>query len=58
LHLTLAFHRAELGALFLTVLIGTVVASDGRSNWYRGTQLVVVYVAIALMFYFVPEVAN
>jgi Ca2+:H+ antiporter len=56
--LTLAFHRAELGALFLTVLIGTVVASDGRSNWYRGTQLVVVYVAIALMFYFVPEVAN
>jgi Ca2+:H+ antiporter len=56
--LTLAFHRAELGALFLTVLIGTVVASDGRSNWYRGTQLIVVYVAIALMFYFVPQVSN
>ncbi|HEV2671403.1 MAG TPA: calcium/proton exchanger [Gemmatimonadales bacterium] len=56
--LTLAFHRAELGALFLTVLIGTVVASDGRSNWYRGTQLLVVYVAIALMFYFVPEVSR
>ncbi|HWC74273.1 MAG TPA: calcium/proton exchanger, partial [Gemmatimonadales bacterium] len=34
--LTLAFHRAELGALFLTVLIGTVVASDGRANWYKG----------------------
>jgi len=55
--LSLAFHRAELGALFLTVLIGTVVSGDGRSNWYKGTQLVVVYIGIALMFYFVPDVA-
>jgi Ca2+:H+ antiporter len=56
--LTLAFHRAEVGALFLTVLIGTVVAGDGRSNWYKGVQLIVVYVAIAMMFYFVPEVTR
>jgi len=56
--LTLAFHRAELGALLLTVLIGTVVASDGRSNWYRGVQLVVVYIAIALLSYFIPEVSR
>jgi Ca2+:H+ antiporter len=55
--LTLAFHRAELGALFLTVLIGIVISSDGRANWYRGTQLIVVYAAIALMFYFVPELS-
>lgn len=56
--LTLAFHRAELGALLLTVLIGAVVSGDGRSNWYKGTQLIVVYAAIALMFYFVPEVSR
>jgi Ca2+:H+ antiporter len=56
--LTLAFHRAELGALLLTVLIGTVVASDGRSNWYKGVQLVVVYLAIALLSYFIPEVTR
>ena len=56
--LTLAFHRAEVGALFLTVLIGIVVSGDGRANWYRGTQLIVVYGAIALMFYFVPEVSR
>ena len=56
--LTLVFHRAELGALFLTVLIGIVVSSDGRGNWYKGTQLLVVYAAIALMFYFVPEVSR
>ena len=56
--LKLAFHRAELGALFLTVLIGAVVSGDGRGNWFKGTQLIVVYVAMALMFYFVPEVSR
>lgn len=56
--LSLAFHRAELGALFLTVLIGTVVSGDGHGNWYKGVQLIVVYAAIALMFYFVPEVSQ
>jgi Ca2+:H+ antiporter len=56
--LSLAFHRAELGALFLTVLIGAVVSGDGRGNWYKGTQLIVVYAAIALMFYFVPDVGK
>jgi Ca2+:H+ antiporter len=56
--LTLVFHRAELGALFLTVLIGIVVSGDGRANWYKGMQLIVVYAAIAMMFYFVPEVSR
>ena len=54
----LAFSRAELGALFLAVLIGAVVAGDGRSNWYKGVQLIVVYVGIALMFYFVPAASS
>jgi Ca2+:H+ antiporter len=53
--LQLAFGRGELGALLLGVLIGTVI-SDGRGNWYRGVQLIVVYAAIAIMFYFVPDV--
>jgi len=56
--LTLAFHRAELGALLLTVLIGAVVVGDGRANWYKGVQLIVVYVAIALLSYFVPQVST
>ena len=29
---------AEIGALFLGVLVGGHVASDGRSNWYKGVQ--------------------
>ena len=34
--LTLAFTRAEVGALFLAVLIGVLVGGDGRSNWFKG----------------------
>ena len=53
--LELSFGRAEVGALFLGVLIGTIVCGDGQSNWFKGVQLVTVYVIIALMFYFLPE---
>ena len=55
--LELSFGRAEVGALFMAVLIGAVVVGDGRSNWYKGVQLVTVYLIIALMFYFMPDVA-
>ena len=52
--LELSFNRAEIGALFMAVLIATVVAGDGRSNWFKGVQLIAVYLIIALMFYFIP----
>lgn len=53
--LDLAFNRAEIGSLFIAVLIGAMVCGDGQSNWYKGIQLVTVYAIIALMFYFIPE---
>ena len=52
--LTLAFGRPELGALFLTVLIGALVSGDGRGNWFKGVQLVTVYLILAMLFYFMP----
>ena len=52
--LELSFTRAEVGALFMGALIGAIVAGDGRSNWFKGVQLVAVYLVIALMFYFIP----
>jgi Ca2+:H+ antiporter len=55
--LELSFGRAEIGALFMAVLIGAVVAGDGHSNWYKGVQLITVYAIMALMFYFLPVVA-
>jgi len=52
--LALSFTRAELGVLFLAVLIGGAVANDGKGNWFKGTQLLAVYAMIALLLDFVP----
>jgi Ca2+:H+ antiporter len=51
----LAFSRGEIGSLLIAVLIGALVASDGRSNWFKGVQLLTVYGIIAMLFYFMPE---
>lgn len=56
--LELSFGRAEVGSLLLGVLLGTVVSGDGQANWYKGVQLVTVYLIMALMFYFMPEIAR
>jgi hypothetical protein len=50
--------RAEVGSLFIGVLIGTVVCGDGQSNWYKSVQLITAYVIIALMFYFIPATGH
>ena len=54
----LAFSRAEIGSLFMAVLIGVLVCGDGQSNWYKGVQLITVYAIIALMFYLIPEISR
>ncbi|HZY02150.1 MAG TPA: calcium/proton exchanger [Anaeromyxobacteraceae bacterium] len=51
---TLAFSRAELGTAFLGVLIGTMVAGDGKANWYKGVLLTTFYAIVAMLFYFAP----
>jgi Ca2+:H+ antiporter len=52
--LNLVFGRGLLGAVFLTVLISVMVAGDGKANWFKGVQLITVYVIMAIMFYFLP----
>jgi Ca2+:H+ antiporter len=52
--MNLNFSRAMIISLFVSVILGTMVAGDGRSNWYKGVQLIIVYTIIAIMFYFIP----
>lgn len=52
--LELAFGRAEIGSLLMGVLIGALVCGDGQSNWFKGVQLITVYLIVALMFYLMP----
>jgi Ca2+:H+ antiporter len=56
--LDLSFNRAEVGSLFLGVILGTMVSSDGQSNWYKGVQLITVYAIIALMFFVIPDLSR
>ena len=53
--LELAFGRAEIGSLFIAVMIGALVSGDGQGNWYKGVQLITVYAIIAMMFYLMPQ---
>jgi Ca2+:H+ antiporter len=52
--MNLSFSRALIGVLFLAVILGAMIAGDGRSNWYKGVQLLMVYMIIGMMFYFIP----
>lgn len=40
--------------LLLSILIATMVVSEGKSTWYKGFQLVATYLIFALLIYFIP----
>ena len=54
--LNLTFPRSLIVVLFLTVILAAMIAGDGRSNWYKGVQLIIVYLIMAMMLYFIPAV--
>lgn len=54
--LNLFFPRGLIIVLFLSVILAAMVAGDGRSNWYKGIQLIMVYLVLAMMLYFIPAV--
>ena len=35
-----------------------VIGGDGKSNWYKGVQLITLYILIAIMFYVIPDGAG
>jgi Ca2+:H+ antiporter len=54
----LAFTPAEVLAIFVSVLITGQVAADGETNWLEGVQLLATYLILAMVFYFLPDVAD
>lgn len=52
--MNLSFPKGLIIALFLSVILAAMVAGDGRSNWYKGVQLIMVYLIISMMLYFIP----
>ena len=51
---TLSFQQGEMGFLFLSVFLGGTVVVEGRSNWFKGIQLLTVYAILAAVCYLVP----
>jgi Ca2+:H+ antiporter len=50
----LVFQPLEIVALAMAVLNVAIASRDGESNWFKGVQLIAVYLVLALAFYFVP----
>jgi Ca2+:H+ antiporter len=40
--------------MFLATLIAGQIAGDGESNWLKGVQLLVLYLILAIAFFFIP----
>jgi Ca2+:H+ antiporter len=50
----LAFSRGEIILVFMALLITTFVASGGKTNWYKGVQLLTIYLIFAILFFLIP----
>lgn len=55
--LDLAFPAGLVLMVLLSVLITGQVASDGRSDWLKGVQLLAVYLVLGLTYFFIPSVS-
>ncbi|MFH1521294.1 MAG: calcium/proton exchanger [Candidatus Micrarchaeota archaeon] len=49
----LVFTPFEVIAVFASVLIVNEISTDGKANWFEGAQLIIMYLIIAVLFFFV-----
>ena len=54
--MNLEFTLPEVAAVVLSVWIVAGISGDGECNWLEGVQLLSVYLIIAVLFFFLPEV--
>lgn len=47
--------NAAVMLVLLPVLIFSMIVTDGKANWFKGVQLLSVYLLIALFCYFLPD---
>lgn len=53
--LNLVMGNAGVMLVLLSVLIFSMIVSDGKSNWFKGVQLLGVYLLIALFCFYLPD---
>jgi len=50
----LAFSRAEITLVFMSILIATFVSAGGKTHWYKGVQLLTIYLIFSILFFLMP----
>jgi Ca2+:H+ antiporter len=53
--LNLVVGNAGVMLVLLSILIFSMIVSDGKSNWFKGVQLLSVYLLIALFCFYLPD---
>ncbi|HUL11208.1 MAG TPA: calcium/proton exchanger [Methylococcaceae bacterium] len=53
--LNLVVGNAGIMIVLFPVLIFSMIVTDGKGNWFKGVQLISVYLLIALFCYFLPD---
>ena len=53
--LNLIFPRGIILTLFFSVILAALISGDGRSNWYKRVQLIIIYLIVAMVLYFIPS---
>jgi Ca2+:H+ antiporter len=48
----LAFTKLEINILMISVFITMIISADGNSNWFKGVQLIVMYMLMAITLFF------
>jgi Ca2+:H+ antiporter len=53
--LLIRFGTGTIVAVLLTALLAGSITADGRSQWFKGVQLLMVYTVIAMLLLFMPD---
>jgi Ca2+:H+ antiporter len=51
--LGLEFTLLEVAGVMLSVMAVAQLASDGRTNWFEGVQLLAIYAILAVAFFYI-----
>jgi Ca2+:H+ antiporter len=54
----LVFSPGLVVSVLLAVMISGQVSSDGRTDWFRGAQLLSVYLILAAVFFYAPGASD
>ena len=54
----LEFSLPEIVAIAISIWIAQQISGDGESNWLEGVQLLSIYVVMAILFFYLPEVGH